>query len=266
MNSGIDDYKDHNVLQSAIEKALQQTVSDMDERMASNIRDIVAQNLATGRVQRFLNVEGNTPRDYVKRVESIYRQQHKYIEMVWSGSNDIWEELYVNMQHWAYHFLLRNGFRSSADTFALAVSYASEAAAYLIQARYPYDVERFEFWAVELVKNVCRKFMRKAVSSSNIPEAKLDPLDASFDDLSLGDLEGYVEHKEFIRDFIKALSQLDEREQLIITCLIEERNLHELAQELGISTGHIYKLKSTALQKLRKLLAAYHPDESIDNS
>jgi RNA polymerase sigma factor (sigma-70 family) len=157
--------------------------------------------------------------------------------------------LFEKLQYWAYHFLLRNNFHPKADTFELAVSYASDAGVTLIHTDYSYDVPSFEAWTVELVKNVCRKNIRKAVAQRQIPEAKLSPLDEYYSDSDIQRvIEEYIEQEH---DLNLGMAELTERERFVIVGIFNGLETDEIAAHLGTSHSHVYKLKSQAIQKIR---------------
>lgn len=234
--------------------AVFQSLEDIaDKDILDAACDVVMASIEHHRAQKFINLlDEPSVSDYVHRVIRIYANQHEYIELVMAGSSEVWEELYVNMQRWAYHFLLRNNFHPDAATFELAVAYAGEAGVTLVNAHYPYDTEFFEPWAVELVKNICRKFMRKAVNLNQIPETRLSPLDATSEDFEIApSVEKYVQTKQ---DLTAAFTHLSERERYVLKGIFSGVKTWEMAKTLETSRGNVYKIKFEAIQKLRKIL------------
>ena len=237
------------LLCQALEDALQALEGVIEEAIRAEVSRIVMRNFEHKRIQRVLVYMDITPPDYVDLVVRVYHTQCAYVEQVMAGSSTVWLDLYENMQHWAFHFLLRNNFYPTAETFELAVSYAGDAGVTLIHADYPYDVNSFEAWAVELVKNVCRKNIKKAVAQHQIPEAKLSPLDEFYSDSDiLRALEQFVEQKH---DLTLVMADLTDRERFVITGIFNGLDTNEIATQLDISHSQVYKLKNIAIKKLR---------------
>lgn len=231
-------------LDGTIEKGIQETVCD-----------IIVSSWEHQRAHKFLNLSDKTTiTEYINRVIQNYIKQHHYVEQVQAGANEVWEDLYVKMQRWAYHFLLRNNFYPGKRTFELAVTYAGEAAVVLLDAHYYYDTDAFEAWVVELVKNICRKFMKKATNQYVVPETSLFSIDATFDEVVVDrELEQSVQHRE---DIAAALARLSKKERAVLYGILNGLKTDELAASLDTSISHVYKIKFDAIQKMRKILGA----------
>ncbi len=241
------------LLCQALEDALQALEGVIEEAIRAEVSRIVMRNFGRGRARRFLASDNMTPTEYVERVVRIYCEQHDYVDQIMAGTDDVWLDLYIKLQHWAYYFLLRRGFYRSSDSFELAVNYAGEAGAILFHAEYTYDVEDFNAWAVELVKNVCRRNMKKAVAQHQIPEAKLSALGEFYSDSDvLRALEQFIEQEH---DLTLVMVDLTDRERFVITSLFNGLETDEIAKLLNTSHSHIYKLKSQAIQKMNSKIS-----------
>lgn len=70
------------------------------------------------------------------------------------------------------------------------------------------------------------------------------------------DLSARIEHTELRAEIAAALSEIPEREQLILALYFtEELTLREVAKVLGVSEARIHQLKRRALDRLRETLA-----------
>lgn len=87
-------------------------------------------------------------------------------------------------------------------------------------------------------------------------------LDETYDEFSLiyssgeENQENQIDHNEKIQILTEALKELPEREALIIQLYyVEELNVHEIAEIVGVSTGRISQIKSSAFKRLREILS-----------
>jgi len=221
--------------------------------LKETITNIIMINLEHDRVQHFLNLlKQHQPADYVDHVVVVYENQHEYVTRVQEGEDDVWYSLYEKMQRWAFGFLRQHNFSPSADTWELAVSYAGEAGGTLIHAHYPYDVPVFDAWAIQLVKNVCRKNMKQATNQRHIPENQLAPLEdhTHLPDGTSRKVEQAVE-TEYDLDMI--MSKLNKRDQVVMAALMTGMKPQELAAHLETTLGNAYKIKHDVIQKMRKI-------------
>ena len=67
-------------------------------------------------------------------------------------------------------------------------------------------------------------------------------------------------YQETIQDIAKAISQLSEKEQLVLSLFYkEELTFTEIGQILNLSTSRISQIHSKAIYQLRKILQKFIP-------
>lgn len=241
---------DNNNLHKKLDEAI--ALLNLPDKEKSAIRNVIMINLAHDRIDHFLNLSDlHQPADYVNRVAEFYERQHRYVTRMRQGADDVWYTLYEKMQRWAYGYLRRCNFFPGPDTFELAISYAGEAGGNMVNAHYPYDIAIFDAWAMELVKNACRKNMKQAMNHGHIPESQLTSLE---DDMQFAD-ESYRGVEQLVGegyDLEVILSLLDEREQTVIQAHLHGEKPQETAAQLDITTNNVYKIKHDVIRKMRK--------------
>lgn len=68
--------------------------------------------------------------------------------------------------------------------------------------------------------------------------------------------EDYIQHKQMKVLLRKALSQLPEREALLLQLYyVQEMNVYEIAEVLGVTTGRVSQIKKSAVDRLRKFIS-----------
>ncbi len=239
----------------ALLKKLEKAIVQLDESAAVKeaLNQIIIANPKYKRVRNFLGSSDKLkPKDYVKHVAEIYKEQHMYVSAVLRGDEEVWIPLYEKMQYWAYQFLLRCKFYSGVDTFELAVSYAGDAGAEMVNATYPYDVPVFDAWAFQLLKNVCCRNIKKATKQRLLPDNQLLPLEdhINLSDGSTRGVEAQVE-KELALNLMH--SHLNEREEIVLNGEIKGLSALEIATQLGTSATNVYKMKYDIIQKMSKI-------------
>jgi RNA polymerase sigma factor (sigma-70 family) len=241
---------DNKELRKKLDEAID--LLDKPDKVKAIIRSVIMVNLDHARVEHFLALADlHQPADYVNRVAELYESQHRYVNSMRQGSDDIWHPLYEKMQRWAYGYLRRCNFFPGQDTFELAISYAGEAGGNMVKAHYPFDVANFDAWAMELVKNACRKNMKRAVNQNRIPENLLATLE---DDIQYPDelYRGVEQLVEDGYDLQMILSHLDERERIVILARLNGIKPQEVAAQLDTTTNNVYKIGHDVIQKMRK--------------
>lgn len=243
-------------LQKLLEVAIQKLAQERGESFANAIREIIWLNLEHGRVQKYLQYNPDHTTDgYVNHVVVIFDKLEPYIRCMREGDDTIWLVLYPKLQQWVYNYLVKKKFHRGHDTQELATTYAGELACTLIQAHYPYDVEEFDAWAYQTLKNVCSKNMRHATKHRLIPDSQLDPLETPTHEeniahlMKLPGLEGLIGER---LDFEQALNKLKPKERQVIMGLLQGLTPQELAKLLGTTDANVYKIKHDAIKKLRK--------------
>lgn len=246
------------LLEQAIQTALQNLSADMGAELATVIRRILTANIERGRLQVFLErSEDNTPGDYVRVISDYYIKLGAYVHQVQvEKAEEVWNPLFLKMQHWAYSWWLKHNFSYGEETFFIAKDCAAEAAATLVNAHFPFDTD-FEAWAFVLVQHICLQKISQLNRSKSIPDYSLVELDEALTDKST---IPYVNQgrQENIRDqLFEAIEQSsnDLRKQVILMHYFEDLPFHEIADRLGRSRNVIYKAHFDALENLRKLLS-----------
>ena len=87
--------------------------------------------------------------------------------------------------------------------------------------------------------------------------------DAWFADLSIG-ADTELEIEELKRDLAECLAALGEREALVLQLyFVEEMNLDEIGEVLGVGAARICQIKRSALIRMREMLAERHGETSF---
>ena len=72
--------------------------------------------------------------------------------------------------------------------------------------------------------------------------------------------DAIVEHKEFMQAVTVAIGELPEREQLLMSLYyVEELNLKEIGETLGVTESRVSQLLSATVKKLRASLQINEP-------
>ena len=96
----------------------------------------------------------------------------------------------------------------------------------------------------------------------SIDEAYSDH-DAWFADLSMG-ADTALELDELKRDLAECLLALGEREALVLQLyFVEEMNLDEIGEVLGVGAARICQIKRSALVRMREMMAERHGEDSL---
>jgi RNA polymerase sigma factor (sigma-70 family) len=241
-------------IKAEIERSLKVLSEQRGDEIPIRIRSILYTNLDRGRMQDFLEGEIDRVRDYVWRVADKYVSLSPYVNSLQNeGSTTAWEPLIIQLQKWAYHFLSND----IVDTPPMenAQECANESAATILGAYFPYDTD-FEPWAHVVVKNVCSKFVRKAMKKSSVPQQSIIHIDDILDTLKDPQFEQQERQKDLQDRLFEAIAQLsDGRRQVIELKYLEEYSLEEISQKMGKSANAIYCLHFRALEDLRKILS-----------
>jgi len=234
-----------------IEKTLQLLEADGGSQTAAILRLILYANLDRGRVENYIGNDIQRVGAYAQRVVDHYaRLKPTMMALQNDRSDEVWLPLFTQLQHWAYHFLLRKNFVPGLSTSVIAEECATTAAINILDAYFPYDIE-FEPWAHVIVINTCLRFFRDETKKSIIPPQNIVELDeklANPEDIRLED-------QDERGDLLKAMSGLsDARRQVIQLYYLDDLPLPEVARVMGKSIGAIHSLHFNALQDLRKIL------------
>jgi RNA polymerase sigma factor (sigma-70 family) len=240
--------------QQMLEDALTALAETQGTELAGHIRPVLLANLARDRIPFG---EVGSLQAYVQRVAENYKALHLYLhDLQAERSHAVWAPLYQKMQVWAFNYFFRIGFRADQNTREIAIECASDAAANLLTAYYPYDTE-FDAWAHAFVLNFCRKFIQKNLRKSMVPEDKNVELDEELADPNAPLLGLDALQSEFGEDLEEALSRLSESRRAVIRFVFfDGLEPEEIAQRMGKSVSAIYTLQFHGLRDLRKILTA----------
>jgi RNA polymerase sigma factor (sigma-70 family) len=250
--------EDGDLLEQAIQTALQNLAEDKGGELAKIIHRILSANMERGRLQVFLERnEDNAPGDYVRVISECYAKLNAYVHQVQvEKTEEVWNPLFRKMQHWAYSWWLKHNFPPGVETFLIAQDCAAEAAAALVNAHFPFDTD-FEAWAVVLVQYICLQKISQLNRLKSIPDYNLVELDEALTDKS-GFADSNQENQDNIRDqLIEAIEHYINglRKQVILMHYFDGLPFYEIAERLGRSRNAIYKAHFDALESLRKLLS-----------
>lgn len=242
-------------IQRTLEDALKALAGSKGGSLARQIRPILLANLDRGRIQGFVEEDADRIQAYVWHVAEIFTRLNPYLHQLQTEQRyEAWEPLYERMQNWAYNFFLRKGFTADQNTRDIAIECASEAAATLLGAHFPYDTE-FDPWAHIVVQNACRKYIQRNLKKSAMPEDKRVELDDELADPNGPLLEIDALQKELGEELAEVLGQLSEARRTVIRSIyFDEMEPEEVARHMGKTVGAIYGLQFHALQDLRKIL------------
>lgn len=253
---------------SQLRSLLDEVLHEIDEEeigvAARTLRPILEGNLEACRIQRFLDEQEDGEalaaylRRYVHRVATHYDRWHEHVHRVQvAKATEVWEPLYVLLQKWAYAFLRRRNFAAEGGRYEHALACAGEAAAALIDARFPYDVH-FERWAYVILQNICRRYIDRHWSSTDAMDRAAVPLDEWEDwtqNLADPGAERDVDRVALRHDLLQAIEDLasDARMELILLHYFQQLSLGEIADRMGRKRNAIYKLHFDALDNLSKI-------------
>ncbi len=246
----------NNRLQIALEKTLEQLAQEKGETAVSAIRSIILTNLDQGRVGDWLgdsNDQNRTLQDYVYLVAETHSQYKDYLyRLQVEKSEEVWQNLFHQLQQWAYNYLLGKGFYRNPSTSQLAVTYATEAAITLLTVRFPYD-RNFVPWAHVLLLNVCRREIRQATKASRIPDEKQSVLDNEL--AHLPDSLSAPRTQELHYALLDAIEKLPQEswQQVLLLRYFHNLTPAEIAEEMDKTASAVYNLHFKAMAALREI-------------
>lgn len=134
----------------------------------------------------------------------------------------------------------KNGFQSRGYSKQSKAIYRASLEFESLHSRKPTDQELSEELGISLEK--LHSFYLEANSMKV----------TSIDDLDLVGEEQKYEHNVLVSQMVPALKELTEREQLVLSLyFVEELNLREIAEVLGVSEPRIYQIKGKALARVK---------------
>lgn len=131
----------------------------------------------------------------------------------------------------------------------------------LIKAARTYKEDKhtsFSSYAYVVMKNEIRMELRKI--KKKIKDISIETYTTQDEKLTIGDLipaETDIEELVIYSDYSqldKYLELLDGREKEIMSLVIEGKNQTYISQKIGISQGHVSRIKSNAIQKIKRRL------------
>lgn len=251
-------------LEVVIAEALQ-TLAKENEALAVAIEPIIYTNCKRERIGKWLGKNSKrTVLAYVRQVAELYEDHHHYLYQIQvEKSDDVWHPLFKQLQRWAYNFLLGKSFRPGRRTFELAIGYATDAAATLVDSYFPYDVS-FDAWACVLLQNICRRNMRESRRQKRIPDENLLPLDERLTNmLAASDHDAHL-RQELRLELLDAIRRLhnETSQRVILWRYFNNLSPAEIAEELKKSPAAVYSIHFRAVAELRKILQEKgHKDE-----
>ena len=225
---------------------------------ANHIRPIVEANVEKGRLDYF--IEENPTRsvgDYVWLVVDGYLQWQECLKQIQQErSATVWDLLVIEIEQWAYHFLLRKGFRPGTETQKFAQDYVQEAAIGILQAHFPFDTEP-KAWLQQIVIYTCCNQIDEWKRQQEIAE-KLAQALADEKPLKTGNggMEYQVSSKEEATVIHQAIQKLKnpKMRQVVWLRYYGEFSSHEIAAVIGSSYRYVDKLHWQSKQQLGKIL------------
>ncbi len=238
-----------------LERILKEVARQKGESFAAKLRPVIYRNLSRGRVSYFLENHAHaTLQAYVQRVVETYESLHSTIELLqYERSPAAWEPLYEEFQKMAYTVLLKKGLIPGEATRRLAVDAATDAAAALLQAQFPYDTG-FEPWAYNIIKFSCFKRIEREVRAAE------RIVEQNFQDGILHseyDLEDSQGGWELHIDLYNACQQLaNNRRQVLSLRYNHGLPFKEIARKMDKSVNAVHQLHHNAISQLASLLGS----------
>lgn len=242
-------------LKVKIEAILSAQALRYGEELISQVRPILANNLAHHRLDFYADVDSLQLEEYIATVINNYSLWHEFLFAVQIERDvTVWESLLKKLIHFAYQYFLHKNFDSSQYTYEIAEECATKAAEAILLAQFPYD-SNFDAWARRIVQLKCLKFMSEEMQMRKIPA----DMQIEFNE----EIENSTETPDLLKTLLEgelhstietALKQIPEsRRNVIIMRYFEELPPNEIAQKIGKSVGAVYSLHFNALQDLRKI-------------
>lgn len=252
--------KDQQAVKEEVSCALEVVAQKYGLSFTAHVRPLVEANVEKGRLAHFIEGEPTkTASDYVWFVVDGFLQWHDYLEQIQQERSAIvWDSLTVEIEQWAYHFLLRKGFRSGRETQNLAQDYAQEAAIAILQAHFPFDTEPGA-WLQQIVIYTCCNQIDDWKRQQEI-EKKLARTLANEKPLKTGHggMEYQVSSKEEAAVIYRAIQKLKnpKMRQVVWLRYYGGFSSQEIAEVIGSSYRYVDKLHWQAKQKLGKILGS----------
>lgn len=257
---------DKRKLWGELKEALRIWGQDRSPDLVEEVTRIVQVNWQRDRACHFMSGgKVNGPQAYVERVGERYQRLSPYVRSLQvDKETEAWEELMEKLQLWSYNLLGRLAFPSNAVRYRRSVDLATDAAAEILTAHFPYDVD-FEPWAYVLVRNVCYRYMRAYLDGGKIPPERLVNLEAYdgwlrnlVDERAEERLHEAAEREAWKRTRAALLAAIEDlppsEKEVIRLYYFEGLTFEEMAKRTGKRANALYQYHFRALGKLRDAL------------
>jgi RNA polymerase sigma-70 factor, ECF subfamily len=236
-------------LAQAVEKAAQ----EKEPELIKEIEPIVWQNWDSGRASKFID-EVNVERceEYVKRIADTYLKWHNRVYRLRVEKDPAeWQDFFTQLQRWAYSFLRKKSFPAYGEGRKRhAVDCATEAAARVLSARFPYDVD-FSCWAYVLLQNTCLSHMRRHIQTTSVPYHREVEFGDSTEHQASEEENDEIQQFDRAQDLEQRIKKLSsEKQRFVQLFYFEEKGYQEIAAIMGCSINALYKVHYDALKGL----------------
>lgn len=221
-----------------------------------SIRQIVSNNVANGRAQKFLKTDGTySIADYVQRVAQTIKGEIEELQRLSAKDETAWASLHRKLRTQAYLKLLRMGV-DHHEAYQRANDFAQDACLDVLKASYPADVPHTA-WAQRILYNqILQELWRKpdtldiraAIFSLQDGEELIDPYVEEMDETA---------DRQVNRKLIESvLNQLpSEAQRTVLHLDLEGCPDEDIAAQIGRTVQAVYNLRRRAMQNIRRLLA-----------
>jgi len=257
---------DKGMLWGELKNALEEWGAGRGRDMVTAVTQVVWVNWERGRACSFLNGgKVNGPQAYVERVGKRYQALSSFLRQLQVEKDaETWTEAIETFQLWSYNLLGRLNWRSNRTRYQLSVDLATDAAAEMVNAHFPYDVD-FAPWAYVFVRNVCYRYMRDRLNGSRVPEEQLVNLEAWDGWLrnladeraearihEAAEKEAWERRRELLLAAVEALPPSEKK--VILLYYFEDLPFDEISERTGKKPNALYQYHFRALGRLRDSL------------
>lgn len=249
--------EDRNFLWDPLQKAIHRIAEQRGEKFAAILFPIININWEKERVSYYLYHHPECqPEDYVYFVANCYEKLFpRLYKLQIEKAREEWLPTFAWLQRIAFNELVRFGLLATTETQAIAEECAEDAGIEVSRQRFPYDTA-FESWAVLIVRNKCKEYIRKQFNQGKKPTHNTVPLEehmveAHDHPIKHSPIEDQVANRDLWQHLYDSLSE--EEKELFKLRYEEEKSIKEIAQKWGCSQAKIYKLLKQIIKKLQNL-------------